>query len=99
MAKLYPSKETFVDLGNGKTVLVSNIKLKTTTSDHVDIPLADDVQLLQAAYRTSDPTFYLTSNQNQVAIDSGTVGTEYILVSRHSGMINYGDNSKAESTS
>jgi hypothetical protein len=90
MAKLYPSRETFVDLGEGKTVLASNITIKTTTSDHVDIPVAEDVQLLQSAIRTADPTFYLTSGKNQVAIDGATVGAKYILVSRHAGMINFG---------
>jgi hypothetical protein len=89
MAKLYPSKQTFVDQRNGTQILISNVKLLTATSDHLDIPVAADVQLLQAAYRTSDPTFYLTSGKDQVAIDSGTVGTEYIVVSRHDGMVNY----------
>lgn len=89
MAKLYPTKEVFVDRGNGTQVLVSNVKIVTATSDHVQIPTAVDAQLLQGAYRTADPTFYLTSDKNNVAIDGATVGTEYIVVSRHEGMINY----------
>jgi hypothetical protein len=89
MAKLYPSLQTFVDIGNGKQLLVSNVKIVTSTSDHLQIPTAVDVQLIQSAYRTSDPTFYLTSDQNNVAIDGATVGTEYTVVSRHDGMINY----------
>ena len=89
MAKLFPSKQTFVDAANGTQVLVSNVKITSATSDHLQVPTAVDAQLLQAAYRTSDPTFYLTSDQNNVAIDGATVGTEYIVVSRHDGMINY----------
>ncbi len=89
MSKLYPSKQQFVDVGNGTQLLVSNVKIVTTTSDHLQIPTATDVQLITQAYRTSDPTFYLTSDQNNVAIDGATVGTDYIVVSRHDGMINY----------
>jgi hypothetical protein len=89
MSKLFPSKQTFVDADNGTQVLVSNVKILTSGSDHLQIPTATDVQLLTSAYRTSDPTFYLTSDQNNVAIDGATVGTDYIVVSRHDGMINY----------
>jgi hypothetical protein len=88
MAKLFPSKQTFVDAGNGRQVLVSNVKITSSTSDHLDVPTAVDAQILNSAYRTADPTFYLTSDTNQVAIDGATVGTEYIVVTRHEGMIN-----------
>lgn len=89
MAKLFPSKQTFVDQRNGTQILISNVKILTSTSDHLQLPTTTDVQLLTGAYRTSDPTFYLTSDQNNVAIDGATVGTEYIVVSRHDGMVNY----------
>jgi hypothetical protein len=89
MAKLFPSKQTFVDQRNGTQILISNVKILTTTSDHVQLPTVTDVQLLTDAYRTADPTFYLTSDRNNVAIDGATVGTEYIVVSRHDGMVNY----------
>jgi hypothetical protein len=88
MAKLFPSKQTFVDRGNGTQVLVSDVKI-VTASDHLQVPTTVDVQLLQDAYRTADPTFYLTSDLNNVAIDGATVGTEFIVVTRHEGMINY----------
>jgi hypothetical protein len=88
MAKLFPSRQTFVDRGNGTQVLVSDVKI-VTSSDHLQVPTTTDVQLLQSAYRTADPTFYLTSDQNNVAIDGATVGTEFIVVTRHDGMINY----------
>ena len=88
MAKLFPSKQTFVDLRPGVQVLLSPVKILTTGSDHLQIPTASDVQLLQSTYRGSDPTFYLTSDKNNVAIDGATVGDEYIVVSRHDGMIN-----------
>jgi hypothetical protein len=89
MAKLFPSKQTFVDQRNGTQILISNVKILTSTSDHLQVPTTTDVQLLQAAYRTADPTFYLTSDTNNVAIDGATVGTEYIVVTRHDGMVNY----------
>ncbi len=88
MAKLFPSKQTMVGTLDNVQVLVTNVKVLTATSDHVDLPNASDAQLLQAARTTSDPTFYLTTNGQQFAIDGATVGTEYIVVSRHDGGIN-----------
>jgi hypothetical protein len=89
MSKLFPSKQTFVDRGNGVQVLVSDVKILTATSDHLQVPTCTDVQLLKGDYRDTEPTFYLTSDQNNVAIDSATIGTEYIVVTRHAGMVNY----------
>jgi hypothetical protein len=88
MAKLFPSKQTFVDRGNGTQVLVSDVKI-VTTADHLQVPTAVDAVILQAAWSTADPQFYLTPDRNQVAIDEATVGTEYTVVTRHDGMINY----------
>jgi hypothetical protein len=89
MAKLYPSKQTFVDQRNGTQILISNVKILTSTSDHLQIPTTSNVQLLTTGLSVAQPTFYLTSDTNNVAIDGATVGTEYIVVSRHDGMVNY----------
>lgn len=89
MAKLFPSKQVFTELNDNVQVLCTTVKIVSTGSDHVDLPNADDAQLLQAAQDTSDPTFYLTAQGLQFAIDGATVGTEYIVVSRHSGSINF----------
>ncbi len=101
MAKLFPSKQVFTELNDNVQVLSSTVKIVNTTSDHLDLPNADDASLLQAARDTSDPTFYLTSEGLQFAIDGATIGTEYIVVSRHSGSINYdrGTNPKNETPS
>ena len=88
MAKLYPSKQTFVDIGNGVQILVSPVKILTSSSDHLDVAGADDVSLLKGSYRDTTPTFYLSSDKNVVAIDGATVGTEYTILTRHSGMVN-----------
>ena len=89
MAKMFPTKETFVDLRDGTRILISKVKILTTTSDHVDLPNAVDAQILQTARTTSDPTFYLTTKGNQIAIDGATVGAEYVIVSRHEGQLNF----------
>lgn len=96
MAKLFPSKQTFVDQRDGIQVLVTSVKLVSTGSDHVELPNASDAALLQAAVGTADPTFYLTGGGASLAIDGGTIGTEYIVVSRHDGGINFfrGGNSR-----
>ena len=89
MAKLFPSNQTFVDLADNVQVLCSTIKILTTGSDHLELPNADDAQLLQSDRTTSDPTFYLTTQGLSVAIDGATIGDTYIVVSRHSGTVNF----------
>lgn len=98
MAKLFPSKQVFVDLNDNVQVLCTTVKIVNATSDHVELPNADDAQLLQADRTTSDPTFYLTTQGLNFAIDGATIGTEYIVVSRHSGGVNWdrGDNITGE---
>jgi hypothetical protein len=89
MAKLFPSKQTVVDVSNNKHIIISEVKVLTTTSDHLDLPNAVDAGFLHSSRETSDPTFYLTTSGNQLAIDSATVGTEYLVVSRHEGQVNF----------
>lgn len=89
MAKLFPSKQTFVDRGNGTQVLVSDVTIISSTSDHLELPTASDVRLLQTTFRGTLPTFYLTSDTNNVAIDGATIGDKFIVVSRHDGMVNF----------
>lgn len=88
MAKIFPSKETFVDLKDGTMIFVNKIKILTATTDYVGIPNATDVQLLQANRTTADPTFYLTKSGSQLNIDSATAGTEYVVVARTDGAVN-----------
>ncbi len=89
MAKLFPSKQTVVDHSNGKTVILSDVKIINATSDHLELPNAVDAKFLHADRNTSDPTFYLTSSGNAFAIDGATVGTEFVVVSRHDGQLNF----------
>ncbi len=89
MAELFPSKQVFTSMNDGVQVLSSTVKIINATSDHLQLPNADDAGLLQAARDTSDPTFYLTAEGLNFAIDGATVGTEYIVVSRHSGSVNF----------
>lgn len=89
MAKLFPSKQTVVDQLVGKQIIISDVRVLTSTSDHLELPNAVDAGFLHAARGTSDPTFYLTTSGNQLAIDGATVGTEYTVVSRHEGQLNF----------
>ncbi len=89
MAQIFPSKQTMVDQRDDVQVLVTNIKILSATTDHVKLPNASDAQLLQAAKGTADPVFYLSSAGAQFNIDGATIGTEYIVVSRHDGGMNY----------
>jgi hypothetical protein len=88
MAQLFPSKQTFVDLKDDTQVLVSTVKVVTSTSDHLELPNAVDVAVITPS-GASDPAFYLTAPDGAtVAIDGATVGTEYIVVSNHVGGVN-----------
>lgn len=91
MAEMFPTKQTFVDekLANGEQIVITRVKILSSTSDHVKLPRAVDAQLLQADRTTADPTFYLGSNKVDFSIDGATVGTEYVIASRHQGMLNY----------
>jgi hypothetical protein len=89
MAKLFPSKQTVVDHEGTTTIILSNVKILTATSDHLELPNAVDAGFLHTARGTSDPGFYLTTSGNQIAIDGATVGTEYLITSRHEGQLNF----------
>ena len=97
MAKLFPSRQTVVDHEGTTTIIISNVKVLTSTSDHLELPNAADAGFLHTARGTSDPTFYLTTSGNQLAIDGATVGTKYTVVSRHEGQLNFarGTNTRA----
>ena len=89
MAQLFPSKQTFVDLKDDTQVLVSTVKILTTTSDHLELPNAVDAAVLSASGDT-DPAFYIVNPDGAtVAIDGATVGKEYIVVSNHVGSTNF----------
>lgn len=89
MAQLFPSKQTFVDLKDDTQVLVSTVKILTTTSDHLELPNAIDVAIITPEDAT-DPAFYIVHPDGAtVAIDGATVGTTYEVVSNHSGGTNF----------
>lgn len=90
MAQIFPSTSQSVDLRDGTTILINKIKILSSTSDHVFIPPSVDAQLLQSDRTTADPTFYITDKGRSFNIDGATAGTEYVLVSRHEGQINFG---------
>jgi hypothetical protein len=96
MAELFPTKQTFVDekLANGEQIVVTRVTIVNATTDHVKLPRFVDAQLLQTARTTADPTFYPTNDGTRLNIDGATVGTQYVIASRHQGMLNYdkGDN-------
>jgi hypothetical protein len=88
MAKLFPSKQTFVDLKDDTQVLISTVKI-LSASDHLELPNAVDAAVLTASGGT-DPTFYMVHPDGAtLAIDSATVGTEYIVTSNHVGGVNF----------
>lgn len=89
MAKLFPDKQTFVDLRDGDQVVVTKVTIVSSTSDFVSLPTAQDAAILNTTRTASDPTFYLTGRNTVFNIDGGTVGDEHLIVSRHSGVLNF----------
>ena len=79
----------FIDRRDGDTIGITNVTILTATSDHFDISSVVDAAFLHTSKTTADPTFYITSGNDQIAIDGATVGTEFVIVTRHQGMINY----------
>ena len=98
MAKLFPSRQTVVDHEGTTTIIISNVKILGSTSDHLELPNAVDAGFLHTARGTSDPAFYLTTSGNQIAIDGATVGTLYTVVSRHEGQLNVARGTNAPGT-
>jgi hypothetical protein len=89
MAQLFPSKQTFVDLKDDTQVLVSTVKILTTTSDHLELPNAVDVAVITPSGAT-DPTFYMVHPDGAtVALDGATKGVVYEVVSNHVGGTNF----------
>ena len=91
MPKIYPKKHQIVssNLADGENVGIFRINIVSST-DVVELgAVASDVAFLHTSKATSDPTFYLTDNDTKLNIDGATVGTEYVVVSRHRNFTNY----------
>ncbi len=97
MAKLFPTRQTFVDEKvDGEQIVITRVTIVNATSDHVEIPTASDAALLHLSRTTSDPTFYLTGRSTVFNIDGGTVGDKHVVVSRHQGMLNFDKGDQAD---
>jgi hypothetical protein len=88
MARLFPSKQVGLDQGNGTTIVVSKVRAITAADDFVELPEFTDAVSLNQAATTGDPTFYLAGGSKAVGFNAATVGTEYTVVSKHTGIIN-----------
>ena len=94
MGKIIPVGQTFVDLRDGEQVGVTRFKATSATHDYLVLPnpIKDAKVLGNTEAESAALGFYLGggSKANILNVDNATVGTEYIAVSRHGGMINYG---------
>lgn len=94
MSKLIPLGQQFVDTRNGEQIGITRIKAATSTSDYVVLPnpIKDARVLGNTEAESNALGFYLGggAKANIMNIDNATVGTEYVVVSRHGGMVNYG---------
>ncbi len=89
MARLFPSKQVSLDQGNGTTIVVSKVKAITVADDFVELPEFTDAVSLNQLASTGDPTFYLAGGSKAVGFNAATVGTEYTVVSKHVGIVNF----------
>jgi hypothetical protein len=88
MARLFPSKQVSLDGGNGTTIVVSKVRALTVADDFVELPAFTDAVSLKQTYNNDDPTFYLAGGNKAVGFLAATVGTEYTVCSKHTGIVN-----------
>jgi hypothetical protein len=93
MAQIIPDGQGFHDLKDGQQIFVTRVTI-ATSADHVVLPSpADDASVLGDTELASDTLqFYLGggSKPNVFNIDNGTAGDQFVVVSKHTGMVNYG---------
>ena len=98
MGRIQPRGQTFVDLKDGIQVGVTRVTHPGTpgtgTNNYLVLPAtAQDADILDDTEGgPSGVTFYLGggSKSNIFNIDGGSQGDEFLVVSRHSGMVNFG---------
>lgn len=89
MAQLFPSKQVSVNQGDGTTIVVSKVTVKTAADDFIELPTYVDAVSLNPLASTGDPSFYLAGGDRSVGWHAATVGTVYTVVSRHAGIVNF----------
>ncbi len=89
MALLFPSKQVALDQGNGTTIVVSKVTLITVADDFIELPTYTDAVSLNPTNVVDDPTFYLAGGDRCVGWLAGTVGKEYTVCSKHTGIVNF----------
>lgn len=88
MSKLFPDKQTFVDLKDGNQYSLTKVTINDATTNNVEMDGVEDAAFLHDDKTTVDPAFYLTA-AGGVHIDGATVGSKYTIVARHGNTINY----------
>jgi hypothetical protein len=88
MARVFPSKQVSLDQGNGTTIVVSKVTAVTSANDFIELPTYTDAVNLNPSVETADPTFYLAGGDRCVGWHGATVGTEYVVCSKHTGIVN-----------
>lgn len=89
MAQLFPSQQISVDQGDGTTIVVSKVIVKTVADDFIELPTYVDAVNLNPLAATGNPSFYLAGGDRSVGWNAATVGTEYTVVSKHAGIVNF----------
>jgi len=89
MAKIFPDFQTFLGASGDDTIGVTKITL-AQSEVHFSIPKATDARIVTPTYGGTVQNFYLNAAQTRVSVD-GTVGDKVTIVSRHRGMLNFGE--------
>lgn len=96
MAKITVTHQTFFDhpaLGD-ESIGITRVKINNATTNHLELQGGlIDAEVMEETRGTAVPTFYIggAGNNNHLAIDGGTVGNTYTVLSRHRGPRNAGD--------
>lgn len=94
MAALIPKFQTFVDLRNGTTIGIT-VVTALSASDTITVPTLAATTVTNSTAQLEGPgnegTPTITASGNTVTIASGTVGNDYLIVTRHpNSVINFG---------
>jgi hypothetical protein len=94
MAKIRPLGQSTFDKKDGTQVTVTHVRIPGTGHNYLVLPapLTDAQFLASSKSARSGVVFYTGggSKPNIVNIEGASANTEFIVVGRHDGMVNYG---------
>jgi len=94
MAKIIPLGQSNFDKKDGTQVSISHVRIPGTGHNYLVLPAPlNDAKFLASSVGARAGVIFYTgggSKANIVNMEGASAGTEFIVVGRHDGMINFG---------